>query len=89
MNPWIEVKPTPVSDDPSLEGRRRRRAAILLAQQPEVLLLIDEAFGRSGDQARYRLLERSVLRGASSGFIDLPAVLARLMTTNFRVSGIW
>ena len=46
---WIDVQPTPLSEDPSLEALDAgERAAILLAQgQAEVLLLMDDASGRT------------------------------------------
>ena len=88
---WLEVQPTPLSEDPSLERLDAgERAAILLAQrQTDVLLLMDDASGRT--EAAKRGIPTTgtlgVLRAASfQGFIALPPVLARLIATNFRVS---
>lgn len=85
---WIEVQPAPVSEDPALEDAGERAAILLAQRQPEVLLLIDEARGRM--EAVRRGIPTAgtlgVLRAAAlQDFIQLPSVLARLMTTNFRV----
>jgi len=89
---WIDVQAIPISEDPSLEGLDEGESvAILLAQQQqsEVLLLIDDAAGRAEAAKRGipTMGTLGVLRAASlRGFIALPAVLARLMATNFRVA---
>lgn len=66
------------------------RAAILLAQQEtDVLLLIDDAAGRS--EATRRGIPNTgtlgILRAAGiRRLVDLPASLARLSATNFRIA---
>jgi predicted nucleic acid-binding protein len=66
------------------------RAAILLAQQErDVLLLIDDAAGRT-EAARRGIPSTGtlgVLRAAATRqLLDLPTALKRLAATNFRVS---
>ena len=88
---WVEIRSTPLSNDPALslldDGER---CAILLAQsEPEVLLLIDETAGRL--EASRRGIPNTgtvgVLRAASiAGLVDLPSILTRLVATNFRIS---
>jgi predicted nucleic acid-binding protein len=65
-------------------------AAIVLAlQQSQVLLLMDDASGRTAAARRGipTIGTLGVLRAASlEGLVDLPTVLARLSATNFRIA---
>jgi predicted nucleic acid-binding protein len=88
---WVEVRSAPLFNDPTLSLLDQgERCAILLAQsEAEVLLLIDEAAGRL--EASKRGIQNTgtvgVLRAASiARLVDLPAALARLVVTNFRIS---
>ena len=88
---WIEVRPAPLSSDPELADLDPgEQAAITLAQRyQEVLLLIDDVPGRAAASKRNipTVGTLGVLRAAAlRGLIDLAPVLARLGTTNFRVS---
>jgi predicted nucleic acid-binding protein len=89
---WVEVRSTPLSNDSALSLLDQgERCAILLAEsEAEVLLLIDEAAGRL--EASRRGIPNTgtvgVLRAASiARLVDLPSALARLVATNFRISG--
>jgi predicted nucleic acid-binding protein len=89
---WVEVRSAPLSNDPALSLLDQGEiSAILLAQsEAEVLLLIDEAAGRL--EASRRGIPNTgtvgVLRAASiARLVDLPTALARLVATNFRISG--
>lgn len=86
---WIDVRPTPTSDERFERLDEGERAAILLAeaQPPPVLLLIDDAEGRAEAERRNIAATGTlgVLRAAAlRGLVDLPAALARLRATNFR-----
>ena len=87
---WIDSRDAVVGDGEMAHLDLGERAAILLAQsQPDALLLIDETAGRI--EASRRGIRNTgtlgVLRAAASrDFVDLPATLARLLETNFRVS---
>ena len=87
---WIDVRVTVVSDTGMLHLDPGERAAITLAQsEPGALLLIDDAAGRI-EASRRGILNTGtlgVLRAAAlKELVDLPTALARLLTTNFRVS---
>jgi predicted nucleic acid-binding protein len=90
---WLEVREAQKErSDPLLQQLDPgERAAILLAQeQPDVFLLIDDAAGRA--EADRRDIPNTgtlgVLRAAAlRDLLDLPSALARLVETNFRVSG--
>ncbi len=98
---WIRVRPAwlqvrhrrTVEDDPALRRLDPgERAAILLAQEEsDVLLLIDDAAGRS-EARRYGIPTTGtlgILRAAAiRELLDLPAALKSLTATNFRVSQI-
>ena len=84
---WIDIRPTPLSDE-RLE-RLDERAAILLAeaQSSPVLLLIDDADGRAEAERRNVATTGTlgVLRAAGlRDLMNLPAALTRLKATNFR-----
>lgn len=87
---WIDSRDTVVGDGEMAHLDPGERAAILLAQsQPDALLLIDETAGRI--EASRRGIRNTGTLGvlcaaASRGYVDLPAMLARLLETNFRVS---
>lgn len=88
---WLMVSTVTRSPDADLlELDRGERAAILLAEEVgATLLLIDERKGRT--IARSRGLAITGLIGildaaASVGLLDLPTAIAKLQTTNFRVS---
>lgn len=87
---WIDVREAVVAGNQMTHLDSGERAAILLAEsEPGALLLIDETAGRI--EASRRGIRNTgtlgVLRaGALSGYVDLPAALARLLETNFRVS---
>jgi predicted nucleic acid-binding protein len=88
---WVEVRSAPHTNDAALSRLDQgERCAILLAQsEGEVLLLIDEAAGRL--EASRRGIPNTgtvgVLRAASiARLVDLPSALARLVSTNFRIS---
>jgi predicted nucleic acid-binding protein len=89
---WLEVRAVREDQsDPTLQHiDPGERAAILLAQsEPGILLLIDDAAGRA--EANRRQIPNTgtlgVLRAAAVlRLLDLPVALARLATTNFRVS---
>jgi predicted nucleic acid-binding protein len=87
---WIDVRDTVVGDGEMTHLDLGERAAIHLAQsEPDALLLIDETAGRI--EASRRGIRNTgtlgVLRAAASrDLVDLPATLARLLETNFRVS---
>jgi predicted nucleic acid-binding protein len=96
---WIRIRPTwlqvrqrrTTHDDPALRHLDPgERAAILLAQEEgDVLLLIDDAAGRS-QATRYGIPSTGtlgILRAAAvRQLLDLPAALKSLAATNFRVS---
>lgn len=89
LPPWIDVRATPVSIERLERVDAGERAAILLAeaQLSPVLLLIDDAEGRAEAERRNIAVTGTlgVLRAAGlRDFLDLPAALARLRTTNFR-----
>lgn len=89
---WLEVRAVrKEQNDPALRHiDPGERAAILLAQEEsDTLLLIDDAAGRA--EANRRNIPNTgtlgVLKAAAVlQLLDLPAVLARLAATNFRVS---
>ena len=89
---WLEVRAVRgEQNDPSLlQIDPGERAAILLAQQEsDVLLLIDDADGRT--EANRRNIRSTGTLGVLSAaavlqLLDLPVALARLAATNFRVS---
>ena len=89
---WLQVRGRGITqEDPALQQLDPgERAAILLAQeQPDVLLLIDDAAGRT--EAKRRGIPSTgtlgVLRAAAiRRFLELPAALKRLAETNFRIS---
>src|ERR1035438_8720096 len=95
---WIQVRPAwlqvrqrrTMQDDPALRHLDPgERAAILLAQQEgDVLLLIDDAAGRS-EATRYGIPSTGtlgILRAAAiRQLLDLPTALKSLAATNFRV----
>jgi len=86
---WIDVRPTPVSDERLDRLDEGERAAILLAESlpAAVLLLIDDAEGRAEAERRNIAVTGTlgVLRAAGlRELVDLPAALARLSATNFR-----
>jgi len=89
---WLEIQDVKVSKKEGLlELDLGEREAIVLAQKhlPDVLLLMDEENGRhEADQRHIRTTGTlGVLEDAASrGFLDLSVSLARLRTTNFRVS---
>ena len=90
---WVEVRPAPESSEPLERLDAGERAAILLAaaQAAPVLLLIDDAVGRAEAERRGILAAGTlgVLRAAAMrGFIQLPAVLSRLMSTSFRCAAV-
>jgi predicted nucleic acid-binding protein len=80
-----------MQDDPTLgHFDPGERAAILLAREEgDVLLLIDDAAGRS-EAKRYGIPSTGtlgILRAAAvRQLLHLPTALKRLATTNFRVS---
>jgi predicted nucleic acid-binding protein len=89
---WIDVRPTPPSDERLERLDEGERAAILLAEsQPSpVLLLIDDADGRAEAERRNIAATGTlgVLRAAGlRNLTNLPAALTRLRATNFRCSG--
>ena len=86
---WIDVRPTPASEERFERLDEGERAAILLAEaQPSpVLLLIDDADGRAEAERRNIAATGTlgVLRAAGlRDLVDLRAALARLRATNFR-----
>jgi predicted nucleic acid-binding protein len=86
---WIDVRPTPPSDQRLERLDEGERAAILLAesQSSPVLLLIDDADGRAEAERRNIAATGTlgVLRAAGlRGLINLPTALTRLRATNFR-----
>jgi predicted nucleic acid-binding protein len=86
---WIDARDAVVGDDMRHLDPRERAAILLAEAQPDSLLLIDETAGRI--EASRRGIRNTgtlgVLRAAASrGFVDLPAVLTRLLKSNFRVS---
>jgi len=87
---WIDVREAVVSSDDMPHLDPGERAAIVLAQsEPGALLLIDETAGRI--EASRRGIRNTgtlgILRAAAlKEYVDLPAALARLLETNFRVS---
>ena len=89
---WLEIRGTRGDQtDPALQQiDAGERAAILLAQEEtDVLLLIDDAAGRvEADRRHIRNIGTlGVLRAAAiRQLLDLPTVLTRLATTNFRIS---
>jgi predicted nucleic acid-binding protein len=93
MSPvWLQVRRArTMQDDAALRQLDPgERAAILLAQQErDVLLLIDDAAGRT-EAARRGIPSTGtlgVLRAAAiRQLLDLPTALKRLAATNFRVS---
>lgn len=87
---WIDARVAIVSNAEMLHLDPGERAAITLAQlEPDALLLIDDAAGRT-EASRRGILNTGtlgILRAAAlKGFVDLSAVLAQLLETNFRVS---
>lgn len=90
---WIQVRPTPASNEKFANVDEGERAAILLAEaQPHpVLLLIDDADGRAEAERRQIAATGTlgVLRAAAMrDLVDLPAALALLKSTNFRCPSI-
>lgn len=88
---WIQIQQAPISEDPSLQALDPgEHAAIALAlTQSQVLLLMDDASGRAvaANRGIPTIGTLGVIRAASlEGLIELPAVLARLGATNFRIS---
>jgi predicted nucleic acid-binding protein len=89
---WLQIRPAPDCDDPSLNHLDLgERAAILLAeaQTEDVLLLIDDASGRmaAAERGIASVGTLGVLRAASKlNMVDLHGALHRLLDTNFRVS---
>jgi predicted nucleic acid-binding protein len=89
---WLQVRGRGITqEDPALQQLDPgERAAILLAQeQPDVLLLIDDAAGRT--EAKRRGIPSTgtlgVLRAAVvRRFLELPSALKRLAETNFHIS---
>lgn len=87
---WIDVRGAVVSDDDMAHLDPGERAAIALAEAERgALLLIDETAGRI--EASRRGIRNTgtlgLLRAAAlEGYVDLPAALARLLETTFRVS---
>jgi len=87
---WVDVRVIGLDDAGMLHRDPGERAAITVAQsEPGSLLLIDDAAGRI-EASRRGILNTGtlgVLRAAAlKELVDLPTVLARLLTTNFRVS---
>jgi len=84
---WVDVQTGDAGLDQLDEGER---AAILLAEQESgALLIVDDAAGRA--EANRRRIHNTgtlgVLRAAAiRGLVDLPAVLTRLVATNFRAA---
>ena len=86
---WIDIRPTPLSDERLERLDEGERAAILLAeaQSSPVLLLIDDAAGRAEAERRNIAATGTlgVLRAAGlRDLMNLPAALTRLKATNFR-----
>jgi|ERR1700685_115785 len=87
---WLEVQTIVLNKDPSLAALDPgERAAIQLAlTKNETLLIIDDAVGRQEATARgiQTVGTLGVLRlAAQKNLVDLPTVLAALLSTNFRV----
>jgi predicted nucleic acid-binding protein len=87
---WVDVRVIALDDAGMLHLDPGERAAITVAQsEPGALLLIDDVAGRI-EASRRGILNTGtlgVLRAAAlKELVDLPTVLARLLTTNFRVS---
>jgi len=88
---WLEVRvPGQIPQDfPEVLGPGEREAIALSQELHADALLIDEWDGRR-EAARRHLTVVGTLRvlgtAAEKGLIDLPAAIARLRTTNFRVS---
>jgi predicted nucleic acid-binding protein len=87
---WLEIRRAPGRDPSLMDLDAGEGAAIAMAEmESDVLLLIDESAGRL--EASRRGIPNTgtlgVLRAAAmERLIDLPSVLDRLSTTNFRVS---
>lgn len=86
---WIDVRPTPLSEERLERLDEGERAAILLAEAESspVLLLIDDAAGRAEAERRNIAATGTlgVLRAAGlRDLMNLPAALTRLKATNFR-----
>ena len=88
---WLEVRSVPGSDDPALShlDPGERSAIVLAHSEGEALLLIDETAGRL--EASRRGIANTgtlgVLRAAAlADLVDLQSALARLRSTNFRIS---
>ncbi len=87
---WLEVRPTVDHPDAALAMLEAgEQEAIALAQELHAdILLVDD--GKARDVAIARGLRAMGTVGvleqaATQGLVDLPEVLARLLTTNFRV----
>lgn len=87
---WVEIRKGPVPDGSLVDLDAGEASAIALAEtEGDVLLLIDEAAGRS--EANRRGIRNTgtlgVLRSAAmAGLVDLAVALGRLRGTNFRAS---
>jgi predicted nucleic acid-binding protein len=89
---WMEIRTSPALGDASLSHLDAGEAAAIALAGSEVsgvLLLVDEAAGCL-EACRRGIPNTGTLgivrRAAMEELIDLPSVLNRLMTTNFRVS---
>jgi len=89
-SPWLLVRPAPAAADPVLArlGPGERAAiALALAIGVDTVLTDDRAAAAAARRRSLRAIGTLGLlqRGARHGLLDLPAALARLVTTNFRV----
>ena len=88
---WLEIRSAPAGNDPALFhlDPGERSAIVLARSEGDALLLIDEAAGRL--EASRRGIANTgtlgVLRAAAlADLVDLRSALARLRSTNFRIS---
>ena len=88
---WLEIYAGAISDDATLSrlGPGEKQAIILAEKLHAEAILIDERDGRRIAEGRHLTVIGTLQilsTAAENGLIDLPAALARLQMTSFRVS---
>ena len=88
--PWLAVSPSPLANQNLTDLDLGERDAIALAASvPGVLLLMDDARGRSEAERRGIRTVGTIgvlVAAARDGLVDLQRALDALQTTNFRIS---
>lgn len=89
-SPWLLVRPAPPATDPvlaRLDPGERAAIALALTIGVDTVLTDDRAAVAAARRHGLRAIGTLGLlqRGARHGLLDLPAALARLVATNFRV----